>query len=225
MKLVASVYQKGRQIGEPEAIYRLLPELHLSKSNIKCKFAITGPPEKRSNMYRLATEKQINAGVHCIKLDGKDGLWYQQPDNLSKYNRRPDEIEKMCLAQFVMMYDSYSKSSDDGDETALDDDKADDEAIEEEQEEDPVKVELGEEEVLAYQEDSSYLYDYIMTYHEEGTAGKKLPKTIELKDPIPGEAKQLKKREKAAALRFFKVIIIIIDFIQSKYSIQHWYKH
>ena len=32
---------------------------------------------------------------NLIKLDGVEGLWYEQPDMLSKYKRRPDDIEEM----------------------------------------------------------------------------------------------------------------------------------
>ena len=32
-----------------------------------------------------------------------EGLWYEQADMMSKYKRRPDEIEEMCSSHFGKM--------------------------------------------------------------------------------------------------------------------------
>ena len=42
MKIHANVYMTHRQIGEAEAVFRLIPSLALSMSNIKCQFVSTG---------------------------------------------------------------------------------------------------------------------------------------------------------------------------------------
>ena len=42
MKVHANVYMTHRQIGEAEAVFRLIPSLTLSMSNIKCQFVSTG---------------------------------------------------------------------------------------------------------------------------------------------------------------------------------------
>ena len=149
-------------------------------------------------MYRLATEKQIQAGVPCVTLTGKEGLWYQQPDLWSKYLRRPDSLESLCYSQFVKMYSSYSSSNkSDGDN--IDDDQGEDE---EEEEELTETIEQEMEDIL--EDHDYYEFNYIMTYKDNGRKGQKLPRLIELKDPIPGESSKLKKRQRAAALRFYK---------------------
>ena len=199
MKEVASKYVRARQIGECEAWYRLLPDLYLSKSNTVAKFAGTGFEEERSHMYRRATKQQEEAGVQCVQLAGKEGLWYRQPDVWSKYLRRPDELEDMCYAQFVMMYDacsSGSKSESENDDNA---DEPKEQHFEEEEEEEQ-QQELEQE----FEEEEFYEYDFIMTFRDNGNKGRRLPKLIELKDPIPGEAAKLRKRRRAAALRFYK---------------------
>ena len=197
MKSAAAGYVRNRTVGESEAGIRALPNLFLSMSNVKCKFAGTSPPEERSYMYRLATEKQIQANVPCIKLAGKEGLYYQQPDNWSKYLRRPNSLETLCYAQFVKMYDSASSSSKKSDNQEGDDNI---------EEEDGNEVEVEElDEVADTLGDSYDEYNHIMTYENNGNKGPKLPKLIELTDPIPGEATKMRKRRRPAALRFHKV--------------------
>ena len=197
MKSAAAGYVRNRTVGESEAVIRALPNLFLSMSNVKCKFAGTSPPEERSYMYRLATEKQIQANVPCIKLAGKEGLYYQQPDNWSKYLRRPNSLETLCYAQFVKMYDSASSSSKKSDNQEGDDNI---------EEEDGNEVEVEElDEVADTLGDSYDEYNHIMTYENNGNKGPKLPKLIELTDPIPGEATKMRKRRRPAALRFHKV--------------------
>ena len=52
MICLAQVFLSHRQMGLSEAFYRILPSLHLSESNIKCKFVHTGFPENRSKFLR-----------------------------------------------------------------------------------------------------------------------------------------------------------------------------
>ena len=44
-----------------------------------------------------------------VKLEGVEGLWYEQPDMLSKYKRRPDELEEICYTHFGKMIRSGGK--------------------------------------------------------------------------------------------------------------------
>ena len=37
------------------------------------------------------------------KLDGVEGLWYEQPDILSKYKRRDERLERICYTQYGKM--------------------------------------------------------------------------------------------------------------------------
>ena len=195
MKILARIYVWLRRIGESEAWYRLLPGLYLCKSNVVTKYIATGFKEDRSSFFRRATEKQIEANIPCVKLAGKEGLWYQQPDLWSKYLRRPEELEDLCYAQFVQMYDSYSGGK-------KSDNQTEENSVEEEEEE----LEENDELELEDLADSSsyYEFDHIMTFLDNGRKGQKLPKVIELQDPIPGEAGKMKKRGRRASLKFYK---------------------
>ena len=80
-------------------------------------------------MFRQATEKHLSLGVECVQLEGREGLWYEQPDILSKYKRRDDRLEKICYTQYGKMIrsggkhvENYEKSVDTedyGDETIV----------------------------------------------------------------------------------------------------------
>ena len=63
MKLVANVFLTHRQIGESEAVYRLIPSLTLTMSNIACQFVSTSRKEERSMRWRRATEDQLERGI------------------------------------------------------------------------------------------------------------------------------------------------------------------
>ncbi len=56
MHCLVQVFLSHRQMGLCEAFYRILPSLHLSDSNIKCKFVHTGFPENRSRFLRRVPE-------------------------------------------------------------------------------------------------------------------------------------------------------------------------
>ena len=191
MKVVSNTFLTHRQIGEAEGVYRLIPSLTLSMSNIKCQFVATGPKEERSMRWRRATEKQLERGISTKQLENHDGLWFEQPDIVNKYFRRPEGVKDMCLAQFAKMYQGYSPK---GGKTADDNDDDQDEYIEE------VDEEEGEEE----EEDPNEKFHFIMTSDVYGRRGKPLPELITLKNPYPGEASWMKKRSRPAALRFHK---------------------
>ena len=197
-KLVANTYTRSREINECEAAYRLIPSLFLSSSNIRCKFAVTGLKEQRSNMFRQATEKHLSLGVECVQLEGREGLWYEQPDLWSKYLRRPDKLKDICFAQFVKMYDSFNSK---------DDTEEDKDEVEDEPEDTPVDPELEElvQELLVVGDEDFNKWHHVMTFENNGSRGVELPLIIELKDPIPGEARLLKRRQQPACLRFHKV--------------------
>ena len=108
MKMVANMFLTHRQIGEAEAVFRLIPSVTLSMSNITCQFLSTSKRDERSLRWRRATEEQLEDGISAKKLDNHEGLWYEQPDYWSKYLRRPDALRDMCCAQFVRMYKGFN---------------------------------------------------------------------------------------------------------------------
>ena len=177
-------------MGEAEACYRLLPELRLKNSNVSTQFISTGLKDERSTTFRKATEKQLTAGVECIKLEGHEGLWYVQPDFWSKYLRRPDSLEDMCFAQFARMYRGKPNGKQDEDNPA---DNDIDVAVEE----------IDDEDRKLDDEDSKF--HFVMTHLDNGGQGLPLPEVIQLKNPVPGELHVMVKRKFPVALRFHKV--------------------
>ena len=58
MRIAANVFLKNRQIGESEAVYRLIPSLTLSMSNVSCQFVSTASKDERSVRWIKATEER-----------------------------------------------------------------------------------------------------------------------------------------------------------------------
>ena len=173
MRTASNAFLTHRQMGEAEAIYKLLPSMTLKKSNVACRFVALGKEEERTKRWKQATEKEIESGRPLIKLIGHKGLWYQQQDMWSKYLRRPkDTLEEMCFAQFAKMYSSYSQRS--SSEKDLDG------QYEKEVDEAPGDEDEG------YNSGSDEKFNYIMTYRDDCKNGKKLPEYIELENLYPG---------------------------------------
>ena len=183
MKIVSNVFQRSRQMGEAEAVYKLIPNMVLTHSNVTCQWVALGTPDERSSRYQKAQQHHIDAGIPLTELEGHEGLWYQQQDIWSKYLRRPDSLKTISFAQFSKMYRGSNKKS------------TEDEDLHEDLEEnDLCDLEIPEE---------SSKFHYIMTY--DGNRMLKLPEIIALKKPCPGEAYIMQRRRSPAALRFHKI--------------------
>ena len=189
MKIVANMFLTHRQIGEAEAVYRLIPSLTLSMSNITCQFLSTSRRDERSLRWRRATEEDLQNGVSAKKLENHDGLWYEQPDMWSKYLRRPEKLKEMCCAQFVRMYKGFSPKKEDNKDDDMEAVLEDDNDIWDEAEE---------------EDGSEDNFHFIMTFRDNGKNGKPLPLMLPIRNPYPGEATCIKKRSRPAALRYHK---------------------
>ena len=175
MKKVASTFISHRQIGEAEAFYKLLPDLLLKKSSVVCQWLPLGAPEDRFKRMKKAEE---NESKNLIKLDKIEGLWYEQPDILSKYKRRPEEIEQMRYTQFGKMFASGGNTR----QTEIPEE--DDEGVDTEESPEENK------------------FNFIMT--ESDIQGPELPEMIKLNSPMPKETPFMHRRNFPAALRFHK---------------------
>ena len=130
MKFLAQAFMTSRQTGEFEAYYRIFPHLHLSESNLKCKFVATGFPSNRSQFARKVRDndgKPINeddegenkaeneeSPQNMIYIPGREGTYQRKVTDHEKYAARPSSLEKMCLAQFIADYDQEYGKKDDG---------------------------------------------------------------------------------------------------------------
>ena len=70
--------------------------------------------KKRSTIQKDEADEKEKENVNLVKLEGVDGLWYEQPDILSKYKRRPDTLERMCYTHFGKMIKSGGKRDSSG---------------------------------------------------------------------------------------------------------------
>ena len=189
MKIVGDAFQRSRQMGEAEAVYKLIPSMQLSNSNVSCQWVSTGLAIDRSTRYLKAQKEHIEAGIPLIELDGHEGLWYQQQDVWSKYLRRPVELRSICFSQFAKMYRGSSRS------TSNDGDNDEDEILG-----------VNNNEIDAEEENLDIRkFDYIMTFKKEDLHRFKLPEIIQLNQPVPGESSCMQKRRSPVALRFHKV--------------------
>ena len=186
MRTISNIFLTHRQMGEAEAVYRLLPSMKLKKSNVGCQWLSLGKKEERSSRWKKATQKEIDSGRYVTELINHDGLWYEFQDMWSKYLRRPDELEDMCCAQFATMYKTGSSGKDDEDETGNDGEE---------------NVHRDGEKSLVNDDEK---FHYVMTYNNNFKKETKLPMKIALKDPYPNEPCLMQKRGFPAVLRFNK---------------------
>jgi hypothetical protein len=104
MKVVANTFLTHRQIGEAEAVYRLLPNMVLKNSNVTCQWLSVGKRSEMSKRWKLATKKEVESRDGLVQIKDREGLWYQQQDMLSKFLRRPISIEQISPIQFGKMF-------------------------------------------------------------------------------------------------------------------------
>ena len=121
LKFMAQTFLTHRETGEAEVIYRIMPQLHLSQSNIKCIFIATGFPWNRSRMLIKIKGSELEEGEYSheepipsrkqFSLPGREGKYMEKVSIHEKYAARPAYLDKMCLAQFATYYDMNSTKS------------------------------------------------------------------------------------------------------------------
>ena len=146
------------------------------------------PWEERYTRMKRVDEETKNDHT-LVKLEGIEGLWYEQPDILSKYKRRDDQLENICYSQYGKMIRSGGKMSETYN-VGLDADNYEDESEEEQSD-------------LDDDEDPNKKFHYIITESDE--YGEEIPKFTKLKSTVPKENPVQYKRSFPAALRFHKV--------------------
>jgi hypothetical protein len=109
LKTLKHAYLTHRQIGMSEAVYRLLPFLHMKDSNTKCIFVPSGFPENRSVFFRHATEdeedcEEEDVNGNLVEIEGRAGKFLQTLTVHERFSERSDMLEDMCLAQFATLY-------------------------------------------------------------------------------------------------------------------------
>ena len=83
-------------------------------------------------MIKAEEQEENKKNKNLIKLEGVEGLWYEQPDIMSKYKRRSEDLEEMRASHFAKMMASGGKFS----KTNYENEACPDEEIYEEHEKD-----------------------------------------------------------------------------------------
>ena len=175
---VANTFITHRELGVPEALYRLLPNLHLKESNTTCIFVQTGFKQNRSKFLKKLTEEEQNS--NAVEVEDKDGLYVEKSSLLDKYQQRDTVINStlkdLCYAQFCQRYVSCKTL--------------------------PQKVNISES--MQAQDCDIKLHNYIITYKSLDNSNIKLPAYIKLKGCALGESQYMKLRS-PQCLRFHKI--------------------
>ena len=112
-----NVFLSHRRLGEAAALYRLIPDMHYSESNVTSVFVTTSLPESR---YRFAKQVSENANdpryaedESVIEITDREGLYREATTLLNYYQMRDpkNNVDKKYHAQFCKEYDPSQKQS------------------------------------------------------------------------------------------------------------------
>ena len=131
MKLLMNTWIKNRQMGEAEAVYRLIKEFHFRESDAKCVFVQTCPRNERSKILKNVTDKPEYKNMPKVTVQNHiEGEYIENYDINSKYERRPiqdhPDLEHLSLSQMVKIYDaSWGNKNEEKKRDKLEDDDED----------------------------------------------------------------------------------------------------
>ena len=197
-RCMKNVFLTNRQMGISEAFMKLLPENRLKDSSIGTEFLPHGKRDDISRFIKRADTENDEEGSNdenkmFFKVPDRDGLYFEKPNWIDKYFRRGKKTQLICPSHLAKMYDpdknggKSTKKGEDSEEDEVDDEEGDDEDF--------------SETVKEYGKEAKF-HHFILN---DGKPGRKLPKYIELENPLPREPKFLRKRKHPKALRYFKV--------------------
>ena len=126
LRAIKLAYLKNKQISGSEAVYRVLPSMHMRDSNIATEFIQTGFKEDRSVKYNCidpegnsssedssvndeGTTDEIEQQGDIVQIAGKSGRYRKSKPVHDRYSERPACVEEISLAQFASHYDFAGK--------------------------------------------------------------------------------------------------------------------
>ena len=185
MNVVANTFLTHRQIGECEAFYKILPQLHMKESNVETKFVPTGFEQNRSKFLKQISQEEADKCPNVIIVPNKDGLFTEKPSMLDKFQRRNIAenpcIDELTYLQFNMKYSPTNEEPKKGDFLSS-------------------AYHKGEQEF--YLNDAMNL---IVTHDfHVSEVHYTLPRYIKLLELRPGEPKYMKRRSRCV-IRFHKI--------------------
>ena len=220
MRIIAQAFQDTREMGVSEALYKLLPELVMTNSNVKKQWVCVTREEDRTTRARKATKGDIEAGRAVFQLEGVEGEWMEQWDMRSKYARRDPKLWTMSFAQFARILEakhaSGRKDEDDGEDDNMEiDKKSASKSVAKDQ---PwyapfhqvmecshrCCTDLPKEECDGACCQSQRKKSKLTKGKKKLTRLREVPEVVQLTDVHVGEPKLMKRRKIPAVLRFYK---------------------
>ncbi|KAK4327750.1 hypothetical protein Pmani_001792 [Petrolisthes manimaculis] len=111
LRKVGSAFLNNREISAQEAVYRLMP-MPLKKASRKVVFVNSAPKDKWVSMLR---PKRLLQEMD----DNDENIFCTSP--LDRYASRPNELENMCMAEFVQtLANTYTNTGKDATDEATD---------------------------------------------------------------------------------------------------------
>ena len=88
-----------------EAFMKIFPAMKMKDSNIGVEYVPLGKPQEISRYLVRVDEGKNYFDKELFPIRDREGLYYEKPNAIDKYIRRGEQLEEVCLAQFVKMYD------------------------------------------------------------------------------------------------------------------------
>ena len=102
MRLVRNTFLTHREMGQSEALYRIIPSMHLTESSIGDVFLNTG--RNKSKFLKKLSEDEANQAANVVTIADSDGLYVETSSLLDKYQKRPSSLKWMSPMQFCKRY-------------------------------------------------------------------------------------------------------------------------
>ena len=188
MILIMNTFMSVRQMGEAEAYYRILPELHLKDSNCTTVYVPNCKKAERSKFLKQVQNDSINHNQAILEVEDRPGKYIEIYDMVDKWYRRPrtDELIDLSFTQFAKMFRSSWTVT---------------ENVEKIESESESENETDNTDMNLISEENKF--HFTMTAGENDSP-KELPKSFRLTSSNPGEPPFMKKRSFPAILRFHK---------------------
>ena len=180
-----------RQMSEAEAYYKILPNLTLEYSNIDTVFIPSDRKELRSKFLQKINEDDQLIPKGAEVKGGRDGLFIEKPDIISKYCRRKitednPELGALSLMQFAKNHQPVRQWKDDEESALI-----------------AKKESKVQEKIGTWENEEERVADFYVTTNEKYHYTR-LPNVIRLNDCNPGEVPIWVKRTFPKAARIHK---------------------
>ena len=183
MRLVRNVFLTHREMGQSEALYRIIHSMHLTESSIGDVFLNTG--RKKSRFLKKISEDEANEAANVVTIAESDGLYVETSSLLDKYEKRPFNLKWMSPMQFSKRYTTARATKSDLKRELESDDDNQESSGEDESVSDVTQLPLDI--------DNTIENDFII--HRDRSKRKPLPKRITLQGQFyPGEPRYMQLR-------------------------------